>query len=385
MSNNRWSSSWSLQPGVTFLNHGSFGPSPTVVRAQRQRWTDQLETDPMDFFVHRLAGHCTEARSRLGKFVGCDPADLLLVDNATVAMNLVAGGFTLRPDDEVLLTDHEYGAVERIWRTICSRSGARVVVQPLPDQLDDPQEVVRALFAGATAQTRLVVVSHITSPTAVILPVAEICRAAHARDLPVCIDGPHAVAMLPLDLDALGCDYYCASCHKWLSAPFGSGFLYVHPRLHGSIRPLTISWGETPGGPASWHGEFDWQGTRDPAANLSIGAAIDFLEQEVGLDAFRQSTHELAQYARTELLRFGGLAPLTDDGPEWYGSMVSVPIPVGDAQQLQSRLWHEHQIEVLVKNWNNRRLVRVSCQLYNTVDDIDRLMAALRQIVGQGG
>ncbi|MBL9125049.1 MAG: aminotransferase class V-fold PLP-dependent enzyme [Planctomycetaceae bacterium] len=375
-----WKSAWTLRPGVTYLNHGSFGPSPHAVREAQRRWSDELESDPMDFFVHRLERCLAETRDRLAKFVGCAAADLLLLDNATVAMNLVARAVELRAGDEVLLTDHEYGAVERIWRTTCERVGARVVIQPLPLPLEDPDEVVRALFAGVTDRTRLVVFSHISSPTAVILPARQICAEARRRELPVCIDGPHAVAMLPLELRELDCDFYCASCHKWLSAPFGSGFCYVHPRRRATIQPLAISWGETPGGTPSWQGEFDWMGTRDPSANLSIPAAIDFLERDVGLEAFRSSTHALAQYARGQLLQLGRQPPLTADDLGWYGSMVSVPIAPGDAHALQERLWHEHRIEALVKSWQGRRLVRVSCHLYNDERDVERLLDALRRI-----
>ena len=376
-----WKSAWSLRPGVTLLNHGSFGPSPRVVREAQRRWIDELEADPMDFFCHRLAGYLEQARARLAQFVGCNPADLLLVDNATVGMNLVAHGLQLAPGDEVLLTNHEYGAVERIWRTVCERVGARVVVQALPRMLDDPSETIRALFSGVTSKTRLVVFSHITSPTAVILPAAEICAEARRRELPVCIDGPHAVAMLPLALKELDCDFYCASCHKWLSAPFGAGFLYVHPRHRDIVKPLAISWGETPGGVASWQGEFDWIGTRDPSANLSVPTAIDFLEHKVGRETFRRTTHELAQYARRELLQLGRQEPLTIDDPTWYGSMVSVPIPPGDAFGLQERLWHEDKIEALVKQWGDRRVLRVSCHLYNDEADVDRLVAALARLL----
>lgn len=377
MPETRWSDHWSLRPGVTCLNHGSFGPSPRHVREVQRRWIDEIEADPMYFFVHRLDGALAHARQRLGEFVGADPGDLLLLDNATAGMNLVAAGFPLRPGDEVLCTDHEYGAVERIWRMACQKSGARLVIQPLPETLDDPQAAADALLAGATPRTRLVVFSHVTSPTAVILPAEQICRAARQRGLPVCIDGPHALAMLPLDLRSLDCDYYCVSCHKWLSAPFGSGFLYVHPRARETIRPTTVSWGTTPGGEPSWQGEFDWIGTRDPSANLSVPAAIDFLETQVGLEEFRAATHELARFARHELLRLGGERPLTADDASWYGSMVSVPIPDGDAPALQEKLWNEHRIEVLVKQWNGRRLLRVSCHLYNDRADVERLVEAL--------
>lgn len=377
---NAWKHHWSLRKDVTYLNHGSFGPAPRSVREVQNRWRDELESDPMDFYVHRLEGYLAAARRRLGKFVGADPDNLLLLDNATVAMNVVSAGFDLKAGDEVLCTDHEYGAVERIWRTICARAGARLVIQPLPELLDDPEALVQALFAAASDRTRLLVFSHVASATAVILPAEAICREARRRGLPTCIDGPHAVAMVPLQIESLDCDFYCASCHKWLSAPFGSGFLYVHPRAREIIRPLLISWGGLPDGRPSWQGEFDWIGTRDPSANLSVASAIDFFEQGIGFDDFRRATHELARFARDELLRFGKQAPLTADDPRWYGSMVSVPVAGGDALALQERLWQEYRIEVLVKQWRGRRLVRVSCHLYNDAADVNRLLRALAEV-----
>jgi len=236
---------WALRPGVTYLNHGSFGPSPKAVTANRQEWIERLESEPMDFFVRQMEGHLDEARKRLGDVVGTSGDNLVFVDNATFAMNIVAASFPLATGDEVLATNHEYGAVLRIWREQCQAAGARLVVQKLPEKFDAADEVAAALIAGANSRTKLIVVSHITSPTALILPVAEICRQAKSRGIPVCIDGPHALAAVPVNLTQLDCDFYCASCHKWLSAPFGSGFLYIRPRWKQTIRPVVVSWGDS--------------------------------------------------------------------------------------------------------------------------------------------
>jgi len=269
---------WSLRPGVTYLNHGSFGPSPKAVTTNRQEWIERLESQPMDFFVRQMEGHLEQARHRLGDVVGTSGENLLFVDNATFAMNIVAASFPLTAGDEVLATNHEYGAVLRIWRERCQNAGARLVVQKLPEAFDSAEEIVAILFAGASERTKLIVASHITSPTALILPVAEICRQAKTCGIRVCIDGPHALAAVPLNLNRLDCDFYCASCHKWLSAPFGSGFLYVHPRWKQTVRPVVISWGNSLSGrPHNWQDEFIWSGTRDPSPFLAVPAAIDFL------------------------------------------------------------------------------------------------------------
>jgi isopenicillin-N epimerase len=335
----------------------------------------------MDFFCRTLEPAWANARQALARFVGTKPENLILVDNSTYGMNVLAQSFHLAADDEVLLTDHEYGAVLRIWQRACRQAGAKApVVARLPYPAESRDQLVDALMAAVTDNTRLLVISHVTSPTALILPVKEICDAARRRNIAVCVDGPHAPAQIALDVDALGCDFYMASCHKWLSAPFGSGFLYVAPRHQHTIEPPVLSWGRLPPlTPTRWTDEFQWLGTRDPSAFLAIPSAIEFLES-VGLSVFQRRTHSLARYARTRLTELTSLPPQTPDSPEWYGSMVNVPLPDGDAKSLQERLWKRYQIEVPVIAWKDTRSIRVSCHLYNQISDIDRLIAALETI-----
>ncbi|HND51260.1 MAG TPA: aminotransferase class V-fold PLP-dependent enzyme, partial [Pirellulaceae bacterium] len=209
-------------------------------------------------------------------------------------------------------------------------------------------------------------------------PVAEICRRAAARGIAVCIDGPHAPAQVPLALDSLGCDFYTASCHKWLCAPLGSGFLYVAPRWQSTIEPPLLSWGRvSPRQPETWYDEFVWSGTRDSSPYFAVSAAIDFMQQ-VGLEAFRATTHELARYARARLVELTGREPIVPDDSAWYGTMAHVPLPPGDRQSLQDALWRRHGIEVPIIDWNGGRYIRVSCHLYNTPRQIEQLIAALR-------
>jgi len=372
---------WTLRGGVSYLNHGSFGPSPRPVLAARQAWIERLESEPMDFLVRELDDLLAEARRALGRFVGCAGDDLIFVDNATVGMNLVAANVRLAPGDEVLVNDHEYGAVLRTWERTCRRAEATLVVARLPCPMTDAGEVVDALFRRATDRTRLIVFSHVTSPTAIVLPADAICRRAQELGIPVCIDGPHAIAMRHIDLAQLGCDYYTASCHKWLCAPFGSGFLYVHPRRQATMEPLVVSWGRTPEGHApSWRDEFTWAGTRDPSAYLATTSAIRFLEN-IGLDAFRRRTHHLAGMARELITSLTGLDALVPDSPDWYGSMISLPLPPGEAAPLQQALWDQYQIEVPIVDWDGRRLVRPSCHLYTQEAELQRLADALRTLI----
>ena len=242
--------------------------------------------------------------------------------------------------------------------------------------------VVSALFAHASARTRLLVFSHVTSPTAVVLPAEAICRRARELGLTVCIDGPHAVGMRPLDLAALDCDYYATSCHKWLSAPIGSGFLYVHSRAQVSIRTPVISWGKPAGDEKTWRDELVWLGTRDPAALLAIPAAIDFMTQ-VGWDEFRAHGHGLARLGRERRSsELTGLEPLVpDNAAEWYGTMISLPLPPGQDQSLQRSLWERYRIEPKpVTRWHDRWWIRPSCHLYTRPEDIERLVEALREL-----
>lgn len=382
-----WTSEWSLEPGVTYLNHGSFGPSPDTVRRARVQWLDALERQPMDFLVRRLEPLLDEAAARLGAFVGCRGDDLVFVPNATTGMNVVASSIELAAGDEVLLTDHEYGAVVRIWGQRCGRVGAKCVTARLPLPLETKDAVVDALFESVTDRTRLIVVSHVTSQTAAILPIAEICQRARAEQIPVCVDGPHAIGMVPLQIAELGCDFYTASCHKWLSGPFGSGFLYVSPRRRGRLQPPVTSWGRSLSGrQASWRDEFYWPGTYDPTPFLALPAAIDFLER-VGLEEFRSQTHTLARNARQRVAEFTGGEPFVPDDPAWYGSMITIPLPEvprsdawpGKPHPLQVVLWERFQIEVPVFEWRQRLCLRVSCHLYNRPEDIDRLLDALQE------
>lgn len=377
-----WANSWRIRPGTVYLNHGSFGPAPISVREAQHRWHEELQSQPMDFFVRQYEPAWLAARESLAKFVGAAPENLIFAENATAAMNLVAANFPLKPDTEVLLTDHEYKAVERIWRRACLRAGCdppRIVTLPSPIQ--SAEEVVATLFAATTSRTRLLIVSHITSPTAITFPVHAICLEARRRGIAVCLDGPHALGQLPLTLDALACDFYAASGHKWLSAPFGSGFLYVSPQHQPRMHPLELSWGRIPPAqPDQWWEEFIWPGTRDPSAFLTMPAAIEFLEQ-VGFDAARGRMHELAQYARHRLVELTRLEPLIPDSPEWYGSMAHVPLPPGDARSLQDQLWRQYGIEIPVIEWNQQRWIRVSCHLYNRRADVDHLLQALSSLL----
>ena len=381
----QWRSNWELADDVTYLNHGSFGPSPICVQQDRSRWLRELERQPMEFFVRRLEDELDRAADSLGEFVGCAADDLLFVPNATHAMNIVAANVRLDAGDEVLLTNHEYGAVRRLWGRRCSDVGAKTTLASLPCEWNDHGELVAALFERVTERTRVIVVSHVTSQTAVVFPVTEICRRAREAGIVSVVDGPHAAAMLPLNVSTIGCDYYAASCHKWLSGPFGSGFLYVRPESRQKLKPVVTSWGQSLSGRAArWQDEFHWPGTFDPTPFLALPSAIEFLNR-VGLDEFRHRTRTLADYARDRIATVGGVPATTE--AHCAPPMVSFRLPhiprseswPGQPHPLQIEL-AERGIEVPIFEWQEQLHLRVSCHLYNEPAEIDRLAEALPAI-----
>jgi isopenicillin-N epimerase len=365
-----------LRPDVVFLNHGSFGACPRPVFEVYQRWQRELERQPVEFLGRRFAGLMAEARAVLAGYVGADPEDLVYVPNATTALNVVARSLPLEAGDEVLSTDQEYGAAERTWRFVCERRGARFIQVALPVPVGAPEQIIESLWAQVTPRTRVLFVSQLASPTALILPVAELARRAREAGVLTVIDGAHAAGQVPLDLNTLGADFYVANCHKWMCAPKGSGFLWARREVQPLLRPLIVSWGWQEG----FVKEQQWQGTRDPAAFLATPAAIEFLRSPEW-SGVAEGCHALAGKARAGLLALGGLEPLSPDGPEWYAQMVSVPLPLTDGEGAQRWLREKFAIEVPVVAWRQSQLLRVSVQGYNAESEIDALLAATSRLL----
>jgi isopenicillin-N epimerase len=365
-----------LDPDVVFLNHGSFGACPRPVFERYQAWQRELERRPVEFLARRLPGLLDDVRARLAEYLGARPDDLVLVRNATSGVNAVARSLRLAPGDEVLATDHEYGACDLLWRHVCARAGARYVRARLPLPVDSADAVVDAVLASVTERTRALFVSHVTSPTAIVLPVAELARAARALGILTVVDGAHAPGQLPVDLADLGVDAYAGTCHKWLCAPKGAGFLWVRSELQDEVDAVVIGWGyEDETTFAARHME---AGTQDPAAYLAVPAAIEW-QREHGWDGVRDRCHELALAARARLAELTGLEPLTAASRERFAQVVAAPLPDCDAEGLQRRLFDEDAIEVLVRPWNGLPLVRVSFQGYNDETDLERLLGGLRR------
>lgn len=382
-----------LRPDVVFLNHGSFGACPRPVFEAYQQWQRELEGQPVEFLGRRFADLMCASRQALGAFVGADADDLVYVPNATTGLNVVARSLPLQPGDQVLATDHEYGALDRTWRFVCAKRQAVYVNQHIPLPIRSPEEVVETIWAGVTPRTRVLFISHITSPTALILPVAELMRRARKADILTVVDGAHVPGQIPLDLTALGADFWSGNLHKWAGGPKGSAFLYARREVQHLLEPLVVSWGWNRGDEVAglldlgdsksrFIDEQEWQGTRDPAAFLSVPAAIQF-QADHNWPQVRQQCHELLQEARRRIGELTGLPPICPDSPEWYAQMAAFLLPACDGAALKRRLYDEYQVEVPITEWRDRQLVRVSVQGYNTAEDIAALVRALADLLPQ--
>jgi isopenicillin-N epimerase len=371
-----------VRKDIAFLNHGSFGACPRPVFEVYQGWQRELEAQPVEFLSRRLKGLLAEARGALAEYLGTAADNLVYMPNVTAAINAVARSIALEPGDEVLATDLEYGAVDRTWRYSCERQGARYVQQRIALPVTTAAAFVEQLWAGVTPRTRVIALSHITSSTALIFPVAEVCRRAREAGILTVIDGAHAPGQIDVDLDALGVDFYGGNCHKWLCAPKGAGFLYARPECQALLEPFVISWGyqaEKPG-PSPFIDHYDWVGTNDPAAWLSVPAAIAF-QREHDWPRVRAACHVLAGEARERILALSDAEPIAPDTPEWWGQMCSIPLPAADPLTLKERLWTDYQVEVPLPLAQGRQLIRVSIQAYNRQADVDRLVDALAELL----
>jgi isopenicillin-N epimerase len=354
-----------LDPDVTFLNHGSFGACPRPVFERYQAWQRELEREPVDFIARRLAPLLAEARVELAAYVGARAEDLAFVQNATTGVNIAARALDLQPGDEVLATDMEYGACDLTWEHVCARAGARYV-----------RATVDELMQHATERTRAVFVSHITSETALLLPVEPIVREARAAGLVTIVDGAHGPGQLRLELDALGADFYAGNCHKWLCAPKGAGFLHVRPEHQERVDGAIVSWGYEQ--PSTFVSRTERQGTRDAAAYLAVPEAIAF-QRERDWDEVSARCRALALEARDGLCAAFGTEPLAPD--DMLLQMASVRVPAGvDGEALALRLWSEHRIEIPAMR-PEKDLLRVSVAAYTTREDVERLLDALPPLV----
>ena len=370
-----------LDPTVTFLNHGSFGATPKPVFREYQRWQRELESQPVEFLGRRHNDLMRSARESLGAYLGADAGNLVFAQNVTIALNIVARSLELGKGDEVLATNHEYGALDRTWRFLSKEHGFAYINQPV--DLASHEAFVESFWRGVTPRTRVIFLSHITSPTATLFPIERIIQRAKSQNILTIIDGAHAPGQIPLQLDSLGADFYGGNLHKWLCAPKGAGFLYARPEVQHLLKPLVVSWGYesvTPGD-STFIDHHEWWGTRDLAAFLTVPMAIQF-QQDQDWAQVRAACHRLAVETWRRVHALTGCAPLHSDPELWFAQMSLISLPAAtDLAALKARLYDEHCIEIPVIEWNENKLIRLSVQGYNTKRDMDKLLFALKKLL----
>jgi isopenicillin-N epimerase len=389
---------WTLDPEVIYLNHGSYGACPRPVLAAQQALRDQLEREPARFFNREAPLLLLAALSELGQFVGAPVSGLAFVPNVTTAINSVLRSIPLPPGSELLVTDHEYNATRNILEYVAAERGCRVVVAQVPFPISGPEAVLEAVLARVTDRTRLAVIDHVTSQTALVFPIADLVRELEARGVDVLVDGAHAPGMVDVDIAALAPAYYAANCHKWLCAPKGVGFLWVREDRRRDVRPAVISHGANAPVPVEqrYFIEFAWTGTDDFTPALSVPAALRFLEGLVpgGAGALRARNRELALAGRRIVAEALGVPLPCPDA--MIGAMASLPVPALpelpapksmsalDLDPLHDALFRDYRIEIPVLTCpaHPGRLLRISAQAYNAIGDYERLADALRQMMG---
>jgi len=383
---------WLLDPEITFLNHGSFGATPRLVLEKQEEFRVQMEREPVRFFVRELEQLLDNARRRLAEFIGADAQGVAFVPNATAAVNAVLRSLDLDKHDELLVTSHEYNACRNTLEFVAGLAGARVVVVDVPFPISSPADVIERVLAGVTDRTRLFLIDHISSQTALIMPIEHLVRELNERGVDTIVDGAHAPGMLPLDLQALNAAYYTGNLHKWVCAPKGAAFLYTRENRRYAVRPIAISHGaNSPRTDRSRYLlEFDWTGTFDPTAWLAVPEAISFIGSLVpgGWPDVMWRNRQLALRARDILADALGIdRPAPDD---MLGSMAALPLPDGKATEapslygdpMQDALLEKFRIEVPIVPWPHppKRVLRVSAQLYNEENEYQYLADALKKL-----
>ena len=370
-----------LDPRIAYLNHGSFGACPRAVFDAYQSYQRELEREPVDFLQRHFRAKMRGARTSLARFLGCGADDLAFVRNATYGMNLVARSLRIRPGDTILTTDHEYGAVDRMWRFFAEETGATLVQVPIPFPSTSSGAILDAFRDRIDPSVRVIAIPHIAAFSSLLLPVADLVRLAREAGVVSVIDGAHAPGQVPLDLGSLGADFYVGNCHKWLLSPKGAGFVYAAPHQAGLVRPPIVSWGNISEGSSALLLENEWQGTSDIAAILAVTDAIAFQERHDWFGKIVPSCARLLEDMTPTLLEVTGQASLYGSPTDHAPQMATFRLPPGDHSALHMVLYQEHQVELPVLSTPNGEFFRVSVQAYNRADDLQRLAEALKSIL----
>ncbi len=374
-----------LDPAVTYLNHGAYGATPRPVFDAFHRWQMELEREPVDFLSRYSTERLAHSRAVLAKYLDTDRDNLVYVSNGTTGLNIVARNLRTGPGDELLTTDHEHGGIDRLFRFMSSKLGFRYVVRPIPLPVTTHAEFIKYFWAGVTPKTRVILLSHFTSPTSLLFPVKEICRRAREAGIVTIIDGSHVPGQFPLSLRDTDADFYVGILHKWLCAPKGCAFLYARPDMQDLLDPLIVSWGWAPKnpGPSRFVDRHEWQGSRDVSEFLAVPDAIAFQQTHHWHEVSR-ACRELATWAQEEVTRLTGVPTYHTDGREWSGQIVCAQLPRHvEPDALKNRLRFEHDIDVSTDSHRGWPRIRISVQGYNSMRDIEHLLDALKILLPQ--
>ena len=368
-----------LDKNITFLNHGSYGSCPIPVFEDYQKWQRKLEKQPVEFLTNDLWEALKHSRVTLSKFVGCDEDEVLFFSNPTSAIANVINSLNLNDGDEVLMTDHEYGALVRQWNLWGEKNNVKIKQQKVPVPVTSKDMFIDNFWRGVSKKTKVIFISQITSPTAIIFPVKEIVDLAKNKGILTIIDGAHVPGHIDLNIHSLGCDFFTGAIHKWLCGPKGSSFLFVKKSHQDWVKPIIYSWGKDGNdpGPTEFLQDFQWQGTRDMSSFLTIPKAMDFFGRHIqpNQEYCRKMTLEVF----SNFISMLGTEPLTKGG-QWIGQMVSHPLPMNAPLEIKDILMEKYKVEIPIFEWNGNRYIRSSFQVYNEKKDIDSLMSALDSI-----
>lgn len=371
-----------LDKSITFLNHGSFGACPKPIFEEYQRFQLELETEPVYFIQKKSAEYLKIARERLSKYVGCQSVDLFFTPNPTFAINTIMRSLNMKEGDEILTTNHEYGAMDRTWNFYCKKSGAKYIRQNISLPVVSKEQILEEFWSGYTSKTKIVFLNHISSCTALIFPIKEICDKARELGLITIIDGAHVPGQIDLDIAELNPDFYTGTLHKWMLAPKGSSFLYVKKSFQEMLDPLIVGWGyeSVSPGESQFLDYQEYQGTRDISAFLCTPKVIDFLEE----NDWKTISKECKQLVFDNYQRFCDLLntqPICPISEIFMGQMASIPIKTSNPVKLKELLFDQYKIEIPVMPLNGNYFIRYSINAYNSQEDLDVLYKALKDII----
>lgn len=371
-----------LNNNITFLNHGSFGACPKPVFEEFQRFQLELENEPVDFIQKKLPVYLKEAKKPLAKFIDCSVEDFFFTPNPTFAINTVMRSLKLQPGDEILSTNHEYGAMDRTWNFYCKKSGAKYIRQEISLPVVSKEQIIEEFWKGYTKNTKVIFLNQMSSSTALIFPVKEICDKAQELGLITIIDGAHVPGHIDLNIQELNPDFYTGTLHKWMLAPKGSSFLYVKKEFQSDIDPLVVSWGYESLAPSDsqfldYH---EYQGTNDHSAYLCTPKVISFLEENNWKEKSKLCRNiVLENYQR--FCDLVGTQPICPISEEFLGQMASIPVRTEKPMELKELLYSKYKIQIPIMPLNGKIYIRYSINVYNSVEDLDVLYQAITDII----